>query len=102
MKWTDFSPMDQAPMTPDALAALERVRFSRRDFLKGMGALMVGFSTAGEAQKLHAQTAPAAPRVTAPEQVDSWIGIAQDNSVTAYTGKCDFGQGFRTVQQQLI
>src|SRR5205807_9764615 len=35
-------------------------------------------------------------------QVDSWVAVAEDGTVTAYSGKCDFGQGFRTVQQQLV
>jgi CO/xanthine dehydrogenase Mo-binding subunit len=37
-----------------------------------------------------------------PNQVDSWVAILSDGTVTAYSGKCDFGQGFRTVQQQLV
>src|SRR5262249_8197283 len=87
-------------MTPDALDALERAGFSRRGFLKGAGALIVTFSMGNGARKLAAQSPP--PRVTALDQVDSWIAIAQDETVTAYSGKCEFGQGFRTVQYQLI
>ena len=32
--------------TPEALAALEKTGFSRREFIKGSGALLVGFSMA--------------------------------------------------------
>jgi nicotinate dehydrogenase subunit B len=74
--------------------AFERADFSRRAFLKGAGALIVSF-------KLSGQT-PDGGHTTAPEQVDSWIVIGQDESVTGYVGKCDFGQGFATVQRQLI
>ncbi len=96
-------PIDQATMTPDALAALKRAGFSRRDFLKGAGVLIVGFSMAGWAEKLGAQNSPQVkPLDVAGDQVDSWIAIAGDESVTAYTGKCDFGQGFATVQYQLV
>src|SRR6266404_2509550 len=103
MNRTNGKPVDQANMTPDALTALERAGFSRRDFLKGAGALIVGFSAVGETAKLAAQTAgPDAPRATPLDQVDSWIVISQDETVTGYSGKCDFGQGFRTVQYQLI
>ena len=35
-------------------------------------------------------------------QVDSWISIGADESITAYSGKIEFGQGFSTVQTQLI
>src|SRR5262249_51286703 len=37
-----------------------------------------------------------------PEKLDSWIAVARDGTVTAYTGKCDLGQGMLTVQTQLV
>ena len=77
---------------------LERTGSSRRDFLKSAGVLIVGFSMAGKARKLAGQTQP----VVDGAQVDSWIAIAADESITAYSGKCEFGQGFQTVQVQLI
>ncbi len=85
-------------MTRDARAALRRAGFSRRDFLKGTGALIVGFSMGGGARSVSGQTAG----TIATNQVDSWVAIAADESVTAFAGKCDFGQGFRTVQHQLV
>src|SRR5260370_15729869 len=95
--------MDPAMLTKDALAALERAGFSRRDFLKGTGALVVGFTVAGGAGKGRALHAAIEQALDVPvDQVDSWIAIAQDESVTGYSGKCEFGQGFRTVQYQLI
>src|SRR5204863_328211 len=91
---TGFTPLDPANMTPDAQAALEKAGFSRRDFLKGAGALVIGFSAMGRAGKLAAQTADAVvPRLTPLDQVDSWIVISADETVTGYAGKCDFGQG---------
>ena len=83
-------------MTPDASAAL-----SRRGFLASAGALVVAFSS-GIPRPAAAQSAgppyPAIPLT----QVDSWIAIGADGGVTGYTGKCDFGQGFGTVQYQLV
>ena len=35
-------------------------------------------------------------------QLDSWIAIAADGSVTAYTGKGELGQGISTAQTQLV
>jgi CO/xanthine dehydrogenase Mo-binding subunit len=35
-------------------------------------------------------------------QLDSWIAIGTDGTVTAYTGKCELGQGMQTAQIQLI
>jgi CO/xanthine dehydrogenase Mo-binding subunit len=86
-------------MTEEAYAALCQAGFSRRDFFKGLGALIVSFRMAGD---LEAQTGDVQPRATPLNQVDSWIAIAQDGSVTGYAGKCDFGQGFKTVQYQLV
>ena len=86
------------PMTPDAASALQDAGFSRRSLLKGAGALIVSFSIGGGGRKLGAQTQATIPT----DQVDSWVAVSQDGTVTAYSGKCDFGQGFRTVQHQLV
>ena len=90
-------------MTPNAIAALEREGFSRRNFLKSSGALIVGFSVGGavktaQAQGLSSGMAGAPP----PNQVDSWIAIAADGSITAYTGKEELGQGISLAQWQLV
>jgi nicotinate dehydrogenase subunit B len=95
---------DKPTLTPDALAALRRAGFSRRHFLKGTGALIVSFSVAGvfrtaEAQGLLEGGVEGSPP---PNQVDSWIAIAADGNVTAYTGKCELGQGISTAQIQLV
>jgi nicotinate dehydrogenase subunit B len=96
--------MTQAAMTPDASAALAREGFSRRHFLKGSGALIVGFSLAGVAGTLG--LAPDAALAQAPPdrrtQLDSWIAIAADGTVVAYAGKCELGQGLFTAQTQLV
>lgn len=98
-----FETISQRTMTPDALAALERSGLSRRNFLKGAGVLIVSFSVSGRAGNSGGQTAgKVVPLTIALDQVDSWIAIAEDESITGYTGKCEFGQGFRTVQYQLI
>src|SRR5690606_3418682 len=34
--------------------------------------------------------------------VDSWLVIDRDGLVTAYTGKCELGQGMETAQVQLV
>src|SRR5438132_271708 len=35
-------------------------------------------------------------------QLDSWLAVGGDGIVTAYTGKCELGQGLQTAQIQLI
>ena len=86
-------------MTRDAM-----VSKGRRDFLKAAGALgtlIIGFRmAAGEA---HAQFGIAPiPGSPAGGQLDSWLAIAADGSITAYSGKEELGQGIATAQQQLV
>ena len=89
-------------MTPDARDAFDRAGFSRRDFLKTSGVLVVAF-VAAEALPAVAQ-GPFDTRLSHvdPRRLDSWIAIAADGKVTAYTGKCDLGQGMFTAQTQLV
>jgi CO/xanthine dehydrogenase Mo-binding subunit len=92
-------------MTPDALEALERSVLSRRTFLKGSGALIVGFSAAALADRIGLDPASlAAQRLdgAGSNQLDSWVAIAADGHVTAYTGKCELGHGLYTAQTQLV
>ena len=77
---------------------------SRRDFVKTSGALVVCFSTASFLEPLARAQGPfdTHPSHIDPKKLDSWIAVASDGTVTAYTGKCDFGQGMYTVQTQLV
>ncbi|HZW95432.1 MAG TPA: molybdopterin cofactor-binding domain-containing protein [Candidatus Eremiobacteraceae bacterium] len=78
--------------------------FSRRDFLKTSGALVVSFGAASVIAPLAAAQGPfdTHPSHIDPAKLDSWLAVASDGTVTAYTGKCDFGQGMLTVQTQLV
>jgi nicotinate dehydrogenase subunit B len=77
---------------------------SRRDFLKSGGALIVSFSGAASLadQLAFAQGPFATQDQRVARQVDSWLAIGTDGRVTAYTGKCELGQGIYTVQMQLV
>ena len=92
----------------DAADALQRAGFSRRNFIKGTGALIVSFSMRGTIDTFAAQGRPAvfgenaAPDSPPANEVDSWIAIGADGSVTAYTGKEELGQGMSTAQMQLV
>ena len=96
--------MSERPMTAEAAAALARAGFSRRALLKGCGALIVGFSVANAAARLGVspETALAQAPNDRRSQLDSWIAIAADGTVVAYTGKCELGQGLFTAQTQLV
>lgn len=77
---------------------------SRRDFLKTSGALIVSFSTASMLRPFAFAQGQFDTRMSHidPTRLDSWIAVGGDGMVTAYTGKCDFGQGMYTAQTQLI
>jgi nicotinate dehydrogenase subunit B len=82
------------------------VILDRRRVLAGGGALIVSFSL-GDA---FAQ-APPAPAAAPPSNLpgslkgapflDSWIRVDADGSITAFTGKAELGQGFKTAFQQI-
>jgi CO/xanthine dehydrogenase Mo-binding subunit len=74
--------------------------FSRRDLLKASGALIVGFSIAG--QPAIAQFGGPVTGSPPLNQLDSWVAIAADGSVTAYSGKEELGQGISVAQTQLV
>jgi nicotinate dehydrogenase subunit B len=93
-------------MTRDAMDALACGGFTRRDFLKTSGALIVTFSSgaslsASPSQSQAGEFGTRASHID-PSKLDSWIAIAADGSVTAYTGKCELGQGILTAQTQLV
>src|SRR3954471_24908600 len=67
---------------------------NRRHFLQTGGALVVSFSIPAWAQKLPGalERAP---------QIDSWIRIGADGSITVFTGKAELGQGVKTALLQI-
>lgn len=75
---------------------------SRRDFLQGCGALMVSFSVASITPAAGQRRSRRSSSSVDPSKLDSWLAIGADGTITAYTGKCDFGQGIFTAQTQLI
>ena len=73
--------------------------FSRKTFLKGGGALVVGLAVAPAAQAFNDPKA-ASPyhtgAVAGPppaNQIDSWIAIHADNTASIYSGRVNLGQG---------
>ena len=77
-------------------------RPSRRAILKGGGALTVGFALAGAPADLLAQAAAgSAARVLDPKEVDAFLAVNSDGTVTIFTGKVDLGQGLRVAIPQM-
>jgi CO/xanthine dehydrogenase Mo-binding subunit len=71
----------------------------RRDFLKGAGALVVGFALAGRDGAAAAELGPYGP----PEdQVDSWLAIHEDGTATLFSGCSELGTGSSTGLMQVM
>jgi nicotinate dehydrogenase subunit B len=80
------------------------VMIDRRRVLAGSGALIVSFSLSDAFAQDQAAPAPA-PKppgslATTPF-LDSWIRVDADGTITAFTGKAELGQGFKTAFQQI-
>ena len=73
---------------------------SRRDFLRTSGLFVFGLTTAGAAGTALAQSAS----YPDPDflQLDSWLVVHEDGTVTFYVGKTDGGQGTGTATQQMM
>ncbi len=76
------------------------IHASRRDLLKGGGALVVSFSLAGVLDEAAAQGAAAKP--LALTEVDSFLAIDPKGVVTVYSGKVDLGTGVATALPQMV
>ncbi|HWJ45625.1 MAG TPA: molybdopterin cofactor-binding domain-containing protein, partial [Gaiellaceae bacterium] len=76
---------------------------SRRDFLKGSGALIVAFSVplGPGATRARAATAAIGPALIDATQIDSWVVVGADGRVRIHTGKVELGTGLRTSQMQI-
>src|SRR5438876_11110352 len=78
---------------------------SRRDLLKTGGALIVGFAfDAALPRWTRAQTPAAggnAGKPLDPSEIDSFLAIHSDGTVTVYSGKVDVGTGLRIAVAQM-
>ena len=74
---------------------------SRRDLLKGGGALIVSFSLASRLDSALAQGA-AAGKPLALTEVDSFLAIDAKGLCTIYSGKVDLGTGTDTALRQIV
>ena len=77
------------------------MNFSRRQFLKGTGALIVSFNLFPSATDLFAQAMDSG-NTPDPTQLDSWLAIAPDGTVTVFSGKVDLGTGVETALAQMV
>jgi CO/xanthine dehydrogenase Mo-binding subunit len=73
---------------------------SRRDFLKDTGVLVIGFSLSR--QRILNATAEHLARAPLATQLDSWLVIAADGSITVFSGKVELGTGLSTALRQIV
>jgi nicotinate dehydrogenase subunit B len=81
---------------------LHEKEFSRKSFLKGGGALIVGFSALGASFAGRTQAAGVSFPLVDPGQLDSWLQIDANGKVIAFSGRVDQGQGKETAYAQTI
>jgi CO/xanthine dehydrogenase Mo-binding subunit len=81
-------------------APIKTSRVSRRAVLQG-GALTVGFALAGLRTGALAQGAARPARVLDVKEVDAFLAVNADGTVTLYSGKVDLGQGLRIALPQM-
>jgi nicotinate dehydrogenase subunit B len=79
-------------------AALAARALTRRTMLKA-GALTVSFALAG--LRTHAEGTTSAPRMLDPNELDSFLAVDGDGTVTLFCGKVDLGQGLRIAMRQI-
>src|SRR6185369_15013614 len=81
-------------------APVKTRNFSRRAVLKG-GAITVGFALAGIPSRGRAQSAAVAKRILDSKEVDAFLAVNGDGTVTLFCGKVDLGQGLRIAIPQI-
>jgi nicotinate dehydrogenase subunit B len=81
---------------------METSTISRRELLKGTGALVVSFSLFGPATRALAQAAAAGSGEPEAASLDSWLAIGQDGMVTVFTSKVELGTGTETALAQIV
>jgi len=77
------------------------ITLTRRDLLKGAGALVVSFAVPGAAVTALGQPTNGKPALM-PDELDSWIAVKADGGVTAFFGKMDMGQGVDVAIGQIV
>lgn len=80
--------------------AISELTITRRGVLKGAGALVVSIVT--PAMLIPGSASGAVKPPLSPDQLDSFIKVMEDNTVTAYFGKMDMGQGVDVAIAQIV
>jgi nicotinate dehydrogenase subunit B len=84
------------------MTSLAPLPLSRRDLLRGAGALIVAINLPPVAEALAQPVSTMGKPPLTPDQLDSWIAVRQDGSVLAFFGKMDMGQGVDVAIGQIV
>ena len=76
------------------------IRVTRRSFLKGTGTLIV--CVASPKLGLGQPTVSLPPNLGRNPDLDTWIRVNADGSISISSGKCEIGQGIRTALAQIV
>ncbi len=85
-------------------APIHQFELARRDFFKILGAGIAVFAIAKDAQGAQ-ETAPghrSFHNEVLPKDINAWLHIGEDGTVTGFTGKAEIGQNIRTALAQTI
>lgn len=77
-------------------------QMTRRTLLARGGALIVSLGLAGVVPRARARAVGAPAKTVAADQVDAFLAVGQDGTVTVYTGKVDLGTGTATALPQIV
>src|SRR3954467_5090352 len=98
--WRNAAPAQYSPRHQPASEfrdlTMKSPDVSRRQFLKGSGAFIVSFSLFPALRSVFAQSNVLPNGDLDPAQLDSWLAIGQDDTVTLFTSKVDLGTGIVT------
>ena len=81
---------------------MKSTAITRRQFIKGTGALIVSFNILPPAGKVFAQFAKLPSGDIDPTSLDSWLAITPNGLVTFYTSKVELGTGTITALAQIV
>jgi CO/xanthine dehydrogenase Mo-binding subunit len=90
------------PLPEKAIDALSHLEPSRRDFLKTAGVMMIGFGVGAATSGVADAQSPLNPSGNIDAtQLDSWVAIGADETITIFAGKAELGTGVKTMQIQI-
>ena len=93
---------DLEPERYELLPSLARVELDRRDFLRSVGGGLVVLCLLRGSSAQESGRGRRSGQAEEPREVGAWIRIAEDGTISAFTGKVEVGQNARTSLSQAV